>query len=266
MISSSTELQIALRALGYYSTRHHIDGIAGPATMAGLLAWRYDLVHAYHVPEDELGDDENQEATYHYLDLAYRFQGILKRKAPHIPATEECRLLDEPPGLVLDLYGKIPPLILMAILGCESGSSHCREGHVVYGIDFQSPKRAFPAGAVPPYIYGRGWGLGQFTPSPADRRLPPGDGVGWPDYIVDERANLLACADLFWRWYLARGSLRRGCTREYDCRDCLATNTIDIEQQKPCSFVTWCVMRYAGVGKKARGRVGMIALMVSRGA
>jgi len=226
-----------------------------------LLAWRYALEHVYLVPAGELQDEE---AITYYLKQGYTQYEIARRRVPHIPRTEECRALDAPPGTILsEAVPEVPAPIMLAILGCESGAAHCRDGHVVYGIDYESPRRYSPRSAEPPYVYGRGWGLGQYTPYPHDRRLPPGE-RGWPDFIVDAKDNLIVCARLLAQWYRARGSLRRACDRQHSCADCLRSHPIDVVAQSPCSWITWCVARYAGAGMRAVQRSHRIAQIIKR--
>lgn len=275
-------LQRDLRALGYYGSRLGLAGRFGPNTLGGVLALKYDLIHTYGAPPDEIGYPADDPVT---ADEMYAASGINAAFELHLRAMLEGQTTNgvlpwllptrddvaDADQLVYELVmaeyqagvaeGRpFPHQLFTAILGKESGGEHFdAAGNVKYGVDWVGARAGGeptyadivefnPDNESAPWIKSRGWGLTQYTPY-LQHDLPR----PMPDYILSVQGNLRTAIDLF-RTKFTYG-LQNPCnfpareTPSYHCGECLSgwdPESYTRQEELPCSWLL-AVWAYNGL-------------------
>ena len=275
-------LQRDLRALGYYGSRLSLAGRFGPNTLGGVLALKYDLIHTYGVPPDEIGypvadpltADEMYAASVITAAFELHLRAMLEGQTTNgmlpwlLPTRDDVadgeRLVYE---MVMEEYAAgqregrpFPQQLFTAILGKESGGEHFDAvGNVKYGVDWVGARAGGepdyadivefnPDNESAPWIKSRGWGLTQYTPY-LQHDLPR----PMPDYVLSVQANLRTAIDLF-RTKFTYGR-QNSCNfpsleaPSYRCGECLSgwdPETYNRQDELPCSWLL-AVWAYNGL-------------------
>lgn len=275
-------LQRDLRALGYYGSRLSITGRFGPNTMGGVLALKYDLIHTFGTPPDEIGypavDPVEADELYAASTITPAFELHLRAMLAGETTNGVLPWLlpthDDVPDADQAIYDMVmaeyqtglqegrpfPHQLFTAILGKESGGEHFDSaGNVKYGVDWVGARAGGepdyadivefnPDNESAPWIKSRGWGLTQYTPY-LQHDLPR----PMPDYILSVQGNLRTAIDLF-RTKFTYGQ-QNPCnfpsreTPEYRCAECLSgwdPTTYTRREELPCSWLL-AVWAYNGL-------------------